>query len=241
MMTYVIGDVHGSLKTLLDLQAKVGLDSKLVFVGDLIDRGKYSKQIIEFVRQNNYACVLGNHEKMMIEHGEIFIKTVENIAINYIHMWINNGGKETLLSYDLIKIENGQIKYTHNQKALEQFEDDINYLKTLPLYIEFENYINNRKVVVSHSCISNVWDKKDDLDFADEFEEYALWYRDDALKTSEIFNIFGHTPTPFGVDLKEHYINLDTGCYINDGDHGRLSAFCIESQEVVSIRRNKED
>lgn len=178
---------------------------------------------------------------MMIEHGEIFLKTIDNIATNYIHMWLNSGGKETLLSYDLIKIENTRIVYSGNDKYLKQFEDDIKWLKTLPLYLEVNKKVNNRDVIISHSCISNVWHKKDDIDFADEFEEYALWHRDDAFSDNEIFNIFGHTPTPFGVDLKEHYINLDTGCFIDDIDHGKLSVFCIDTQEVISINRNKEE
>lgn len=240
-MKYVFGDVHGCYKTLIDLKEKLPENSELIFVGDLIDRGKSSKDVIKFVRDNKYVCTLGNHEKMMIEHGEIFLKTIDNIATNYIHMWLNSGGKETLLSYDLIKIENTRVVYSGNDKYLKQFEDDINWLKTLPLYLEVNKKINNRDVVISHSCISNVWHKKDDIDFADEFEEYALWHRDDAFSDNEIFNIFGHTPTPFGVDLKEHYINLDTGCFIDDIDHGKLSVFCIDTQEVISINRNKEE
>lgn len=240
-MRYVFGDIHGSFKTLIDLKNKLPKESELIFVGDLIDRGKYSKDVIQFVRENNCLCTLGNHEQMMIEHGEIFLKTIDNPATNYIHMWLNSGGKETLLSYNLITIENGRVLYSGDDTFLKQFEDDIKWLKTLPLYIKLDEKINNRDVVISHSCISNVWDKKDDIDFADEFEEYALWHRDDAFTDNEIFNIFGHTPTPFGVDLKEHYLNLDTGCYIDDIDHGKLSTFCIETQEVISINRNKED
>lgn len=240
-MKYVFGDVHGCYKTLIDLKEKLPENSELIFVGDLIDRGKSSKDVIKFVRDNKYKCTLGNHEKMMIEHGEIFLKTIDNIATNYIHMWLNSGGKETLLSYNLIKIENTRVVYSGNDKYLKQFEDDIKWLKTLPLYLEVNKKVNNRDVVISHSCISNVWHKKDDIDFADEFEEYALWHRDDAFSDNEIFNIFGHTPTPFGVDLKEHYINLDTGCFIDDIDHGKLSVFCIDTQEVISINRNKEE
>lgn len=240
-MNYVIGDVHGNYNTLLQLQNLLAKKSKMIFVGDLIDRGKFSNKVIKFIRENNYLCTLGNHEKMMIMHGEVFASMVPVISTNYIHSWLNNGGKDTLLSYDLIKINEGKVEYTGNEESLKVFIDDINWLKTLPLYIEFDKIINDRKVVVSHSCISNVWDKKDDKEFTDEFEEYALWHRDDALEGSEIFNVFGHTPTPFGVDFKEHYINLDTGCYIKDIDFGKLSAFCIETQEVISIDKNNDD
>ena len=39
MYTYIIGDVHGHYQTLLSLVAKLPQDAKLIFVGDLIDRG----------------------------------------------------------------------------------------------------------------------------------------------------------------------------------------------------------
>ena len=52
--TYVIGDVHGEYKTLLALIAKLPKNAQLIFVGDLIDRGEYSADIIHFVRKNNH-------------------------------------------------------------------------------------------------------------------------------------------------------------------------------------------
>ncbi len=38
-MTYIIGDVHGEYDTLLALVDKLPKDAKLIFVGDLVDRG----------------------------------------------------------------------------------------------------------------------------------------------------------------------------------------------------------
>jgi len=49
--------------------------------------------------------------------------------------------------------------------------------------------------------------------------------------------IFGHTPTPFGAKIEEHYANIDTGCYVKKDGYGMLSAFCVETQEVVSVNR----
>ncbi len=78
MKHYVIGDVHGEFDTLMALVAKLSKDAKLIFVGDLIDRGAKSKEVIEFVRQNNHLCVLGNHEELMLTYGESFIKSYPN-------------------------------------------------------------------------------------------------------------------------------------------------------------------
>ena len=74
-MTYVIGDVHGEFDTLKKLTKQLPNNYKLIFVGDLVDRGLKSKEVIKFVRQNNHQSVLGNHEEMMIKYGENFIQT----------------------------------------------------------------------------------------------------------------------------------------------------------------------
>jgi len=39
---FVIGDVHGMYHTLLALLNKLPANADIVFVGDLIDRGRYS-------------------------------------------------------------------------------------------------------------------------------------------------------------------------------------------------------
>ena len=91
-MTYIIGDVHGEFDSLRLLTDKLPKDSKLIFVGDLVDRGKKSKEVVEFVKSNNYLCVLGNHEKMMLDYLEEFEKTYPQLpSLIYHHRWIHNG------------------------------------------------------------------------------------------------------------------------------------------------------
>jgi serine/threonine protein phosphatase 1 len=67
----VIGDVHGGFDTLIKLIEKLPNDN-ICFVGDLIDRGPKSAQVVDFVIENNYDCVLGNHEELMI-HSEKYL------------------------------------------------------------------------------------------------------------------------------------------------------------------------
>lgn len=57
---YIISDIHGCYKSLLALieQFPNKQNSKIVFVGDLIDRGINSYEVIEFVKNNNYDCVI---------------------------------------------------------------------------------------------------------------------------------------------------------------------------------------
>lgn len=44
--------------------------SHLVFVGDLVDRGKYSAEVVKFMKEGSYDCVIGNHEELMLDAFE---------------------------------------------------------------------------------------------------------------------------------------------------------------------------
>ena len=240
-MTYVIGDVHGSFNTLKDLLKYFSKTDTIIFVGDLIDRGHCARQTVKFIRENGYKCVLGNHETVMIEHLDSFLNDYpRSFKFSDFHMWLINGGKETLLSYELIKIVNDKITFNEHSPYLDDFIDDLKWMKSLPLYLELEHKINNKDVVVSHSCISNVWDKKDDKNYQEMFERCVLWDRQIPNEFSNIFNIFGHTKVK-EAQLKDNYINIDTGCYYKNEDYGKLTAFCIDDQEVISIKRSIED
>ncbi len=237
--TYIIGDVHGEFDTLMKLVDKLPQNAEIIFVGDLIDRGTKSCEVIEFIRKNNYACVLGNHEQFMIDYGTSFTKTYPNSTNpSFLHSWYNNGGDATLFSYGLLKYDKKEgMQCVENAKKMKQFQDDIEWLKTLPLYIELPHSINNKLVVVTHASCADVWHHHDNLDSHETFREYALWNRKDPKNDSEIFNIFGHTPVEFGVEIEEHFVNVDTGCYINKHGYSELSAYCIENGEVVNVQR----
>jgi len=237
--TYIIGDVHGEYDTLVALVKKLPKDSKLIFVGDLVDRGAKSKEVIKFVRENNHQCCLGNHEELMIQYGTSFIKTYPNPpAIGFLHMWLNNGGKQALQSYDIIEILNGKVETKENQEGFEQFKDDIEWLKTLPLYIKIPKIKKDGKsIVISHASMGNVWHHHNNPDEIETFREYALWNRTPPYPQCEIFNIYGHTMVEV-VELDKHYIDVDTGCYnTKEPGYARLSAYCIEDDEVIWERR----
>lgn len=69
MRTIVVGDVHGCLEELQELLRVChyhSLKDRLVFLGDLIDRGPFPLGVIEFVSALNVPCVMGNHEEKAI-------------------------------------------------------------------------------------------------------------------------------------------------------------------------------
>lgn len=110
MQNYVIGDVHGCRKTLVRLieeKIKVEPGDSIYFLGDYIDRGPDSKGVIDYIielksKGIHVTCLLGNHEKMMVE--SIYSKS-ENIN------WLINGGKQTLKSFGVDCAEKIPYKY----------------------------------------------------------------------------------------------------------------------------------
>src|SRR5713226_6588956 len=76
MKTFVIGDIHGrcaQLLTLLDMLPRDESADKLVFLGDLIDRGPDVPGSVEYVLNlcredpEKVICLRGNHEQMLLD------------------------------------------------------------------------------------------------------------------------------------------------------------------------------
>ncbi len=131
-MTFVIGDVHGNFNTLKKLISKLPLNSEIIFVGDLIDRGLNAKEVVEFIRKNNYKCVLGNHEEMMINYGTSVIETYQkHHYINYyLSDWLYNG-----MSYGIAFID-------EYDKKLLCVENEDGYGKLSAYYVQTNEVIN---------------------------------------------------------------------------------------------------
>lgn len=119
----VIGDVHGCYKTLMALIKQFPKDQKLCFVGDLIDRGKNSKEVLDFVLDNRHDCVMGNHEEMMLY---------------YTNQWDLFGGKQTRESIG----EENLMKYAQRVK--------LNF-PIYKIYEDEYNYNTGRKLMVCHA------------------------------------------------------------------------------------------
>ncbi len=96
MRTLAIGDIHGCNTALLSLLNKVQplREDRIVFLGDYIDRGPASRQVIEAClelgKTSSPAFIRGNHEAMILAARESDLKS---------DIWQNCGGLETLSSY----------------------------------------------------------------------------------------------------------------------------------------------
>ena len=243
-MHYVICDVHGHYDTLIKLVSKLPKDAKLVFVGDLIDRGPKSSEVVRFVREGNHRCVMGNHEGFMVEDLPCALNAYEkNKKINLYTPWLMSGGVATLSSYGLVQINDGVLtKMSYSKNTARLIRDDMEWMAKLPIYLKLDiDHPSGKPVVISHSCIGEVWQFHNDDKKQQTFREYALGNRKTPPKKMPIFNVFGHMPVEYGIEIKEHYVNVDTGCYSDEPEYGDLSAYCVETGEVMSVFRGVED
>jgi serine/threonine protein phosphatase 1 len=94
MRTLAIGDIHGCHSALLALLKAVqpGAEDRLVFLGDYIDRGPASRQVIETLLSLSQTSIFlrGNHEVMILDARHDPLKA---------SLWMSYGGLDALFSY----------------------------------------------------------------------------------------------------------------------------------------------
>lgn len=182
MSKIVIGDVHGCFESLKALIKQFPHDN-ICFVGDLVDRGPSSREVVELVKSKGYDCVMGNHEQFMIEQQSIWRHP-------------RNGGDKTIVSY---------------KEHQDLFKEHCAWFETLPDYIEYHDIKNDdgEYLLISHSFASQCWNNKDSA----YFKEVIKWGRSwsEWKPIPGIFNIFGHTPMK-EVKTVHRSVCVDTGC-----------------------------
>ncbi len=121
--TFAIGDVHGCHRALVALLGLLSIqsDDTVVFLGDLIDRGPASRQVLDEVIALRKRCkvvlIEGNHEEMMRNA----------LAGHLFAFWFNAGGKSTIDSYggDMFSIPPEHIKLLHSAQSFLETATDI--------------------------------------------------------------------------------------------------------------------
>ena len=210
---FVIGDVHGCARTLrLLVEEGVGLtrEDELYLLGDLIDRGPASREVLDFLiglRESGYtvASIRGNHEEMLLAacHDR-----------NQFYLWILNGGYTTLESFGV-------------EDACEIPERYRRFLDDLPTYLILPDF------ALVHAGI----DCQRSDPFADR--QTLLWSRSctvDMAKTGGRRIVSGHTPRPrreIEASLDDDWIMLDNGCvYRGVAGLGSLAALELDTLQL---------
>ena len=235
MKHYAIGDVHGEYELLLKLVGTLPKDSKLYFVGDLIDRGPDSKKVVNFVRSGNHKCALGNHEDMMIEESKKMKKHKRYYRIG--PEWAQNGGISTLMSYGIVEETDDGFRHTEDLDCIDRFIEDAEWMRTLPLAITAGVKHNGLDIVITHAAagryIDSVVGAEPGTKAYNDLKNHTTWNRGQRGPGigSNFFNIFGHTPKAFSAG--DNWINIDSGAVCNGG----LTAFDMENGLIFRENR----
>ena len=217
MRRFVIGDIHGcgkALRTVLEAISP-SHDDELIFLGDYIDRGPESRDVINQLVELRSHCRLvplrGNHEIMLMG---VTLAGLDPKG------WLANGGQATLASYggSLSKIPSAHIEFFSMLRPYyeteRQFFVHAGYVPELPLA------------------------KQDDA--ATYWNHLRMPPPPPHCSGKRAF--VGHTPQPDGNVIDHgHLVCVDTFCF----GGGYLTAMEIESGAIVQadrqghLRRNR--
>ena len=187
---FAIGDIHGSFDQLQDLMQKIPIDfatDTLVFIGDYIDRGPGSVEVVDYLLELQKKVpetifLKGNHEDML----EKYLNGTDRFT------YLLNGGQRTLDSY---------LNQTTKSEAFPIPAHHKDFYRSLKLYYETDKYI------FVHAGMR----PKVQLEFQEN--EDLLWIRDKFIYTKYNFGkrvIFGHTPLSKPL-VESNKIGIDTG------------------------------
>lgn len=213
----VVGDVHGHYDTLVRLLELINPNTEdgIYFVGDLIDRGAGSAQVINLVRQEGYQTLIGNHEHLLIQAMHDYHELAESLDL---HPWFYSGGMETLASYG---------------NNVEQLEEDVRWLQQQPFYYDLGDFWLVHAGVRPHYAI------------AEQQEHDLCWIRGEfhAIETPYFADktiVTGHTITftfpniePGYVVQGQGWLDIDTGVY--HPRSGWLTALDLDQQQVYQV------
>ncbi|MEQ8445443.1 MAG: metallophosphoesterase [Pelagibacterium sp.] len=233
---YVIGDVHGRLDLLESIEEQiaghagvVNEDVWVVLVGDVVDRGPSSAQVIDhLLKPSKWGfrrfCLSGNHEQAMLEAFE---------SAEALEWWCRFGGVETLASYgvSISQLDPAARSWDTNRAVLEAYipREHIQFLSDLPVMIRVPGY------VLVHAGL------RPGIAPEDQTDQDLRWFRHetDAAGDNELESgycvVHGHTIVERPLVTRGR-IAIDTGAYMS----GRLTAVCLRSgQEPIIIEQSE--
>lgn len=225
-LVYAIGDIHGRddllgrLLGAIERDADVYADTApvLVLVGDYIDRGMQSREVLERLADGlpsrfESVALMGNHEAAMLE----FLDGGEDGPA-----WLRYGGLETLHSYGVPMVRLPTSRQDHEalrERALERIPArHLTFLRACILWHVEGDYVFVHAGIRPGVALER--QTPDDL----------LWIRDEFLRSSSDFGgrvvVHGHTVCN-RPEVRANRINVDTGAYVS----GRLTAVALSGDQ----------
>ncbi|HYF21937.1 MAG TPA: metallophosphoesterase [Caulobacteraceae bacterium] len=224
-LVYAIGDVHGRLDCLEPLLDAIRADAqahavrpRLIFLGDLVDRGPESRQVVDRVLELSIQgwcdvdALKGNHEEALL----LFLEEPPFGAT-----WGDHGGGPTMLSYGVAppRTRTDDEAWTAARDAFAAAlpDEHLAFYKALKLWTVSDDYLFVHAGVRPGTPI----ERQEEADL--------LWIRAPFLeveRASDKVVVHGHTPSE-QVEMTPWRIGTDTGAYAT----GLLSAVKLHGTE----------
>jgi serine/threonine protein phosphatase 1 len=215
---FAISDIHGCFRPFYELVVnllKLTKSDRLILLGDYIDRGEESKEVIDFIidlqeRGFDIKALIGNHEQMLID---------SYYEPDLMNLWAMNGGLSTLQSFGISNI-----------REIDK------------LYLEFFNSLDYYLILDNTIFVHAGFDDLVTDPFLDKQSmiwECSLSYQNPLLSGKTI--IHGHRPKTISyvnrlLREKSPVIPIDTGCvYDKETGYGFLSALELNSMTLFSV------
>lgn len=236
---YAVGDVHGRLDLLDMLLNDIAYDNRqrgecdtlIIFLGDLIDRGPHSAQVVDRLLAlrgdlPTMRFLLGNHE-------EVFLNAVSG-DLKALKFCTRIGGRETIMSYGISEHEYLTLDFP---ELLEELQ-----ARVPPAHIEFLSSFEDLILLGDYAFVHA--GVRPGVALADQRVSDLRWIRDSFLNhRNEMEKVIVHGHSISEQVEEYHYrIGLDTGAFAS----GKLSAMGFEGAErwvlqAVTEQRNVND
>ena len=224
MRVYAVGDVHGRIDLLQELLALIEADSaargpadtRLVMLGDLIDRGAGSADVVRMFRVDPPAfakvhIVMGNHEEMLL-------RLIDEPSIDALTHFLRYGGYQTLESYGVPE-RMLEVPELYPAEALLGFvpPEDLAFIGTFADMVRLGDYL------FVHAGI------RPDVPLDDQLPSDLRWIRAPFLTSDAdhgVTVVHGHTISK-EAEIRANRIGIDTGAYAS----GILTALGLERRD----------
>jgi len=209
----VIGDVHGCIRELEKLIKKVRLKKKdrILFLGDLVNRGPNSKAVIQFAQSLKAISLIGNHEYRLLQ----FYHNLDSLGLK---------------PYELSTMETldaAEWKYLASMILWlkSPFQDQVfvhgGFLPDSPWYKQPASVVTQIQMIDKEGQPRKRGEVRGSRSWADFWKQKP-------------FVVYGHTPRP--KPYKRRYsLGIDTGCVWG----GNLTALILPENRIVQVAAKK--
>ncbi len=234
MRSYAIGDIHGHIDLLRAAHARIATDKRdvgdqdapIVHLGDLVDRGPASNEVIDYLRKgprdgSRWVTLRGNHDSLFARFLADPASRDPGLRSDLTYLDRRIGGATTLASYGVRDPGSRPVAEVHADAQYLVPVTHGPWMATLPLTFAYDTNL------FVHAGI------RPGVPLAQQTETDLMWIRApfhlDPMDHGFLI-VHGHTP----VERPTHHVNrlnLDTGAAYG----GPLTAVVIEGRQVFEL------